>query len=135
MSRATFSLDTESYNKLFELMKTFQGQAPRTVNEVLWNEGGPLINEAIMNLLPVSGKRWKGKKPAAKSAAPFVQENGELSVTIKTKNAYHYLYFPDDGTNTRKHVGEQYFMFGGAEAEQQRIIDLCVATLIEKLGG
>lgn len=135
MARATFALDTESYNKLFEAMKEFQGEAPRTVNDVLWNEGGPLINEAIINLLPVSGKRWKGKRPAAKNAAPFTQENGELSVTIKTKNAYHYLYFPDDGTSTRKHIGEQYFMFGGAEAEQEKIIDLCVAALIEKLGG
>lgn len=135
MSKATFSLDTESYNKLFELMKNFEGQAPRTVNELLWNEGGPLITEAIMNLLPVSGKRWSGKKPAAKSAAPFTQENGELSVTVKTKSAYHYLYFPDDGTNTKRHAGEQYFMFSGAEAKQNEIIDLCVATLIEKLGG
>ena len=135
MARATFSLDTESYNKLFELMKSLQGEAPRTVNDVLWNEGGQLINEAIINLLPVSGKRWKGKRPAASSSAPFTQENGELSVTLKTKSAYNYLYFPDDGTNTKRHAGEQYFMFGGAEAEQDKIIDLCVAALIEKLGG
>lgn len=135
MARATFSLDTESYNKLFELMKQFEGEAPRTVNDVLWNEGGPLITEAIMNLLPVSGRRWNGKKAGAKSAAPFTQENGELSVTIKTKSAYNYLYFPDDGTNTKRHAGEKYFMFGGADAKQDEIIDRCVATLIEKLGG
>lgn len=132
MARATFSLDTESYNKLFEAMKEFEGQAPRTVNEVLWNEGGPIINEAIKNLLPTSNRQWKGKRPAAKSAAPFTQENGELSVTIKTKSAYNYLYFPDDGTSTKKHAGEQYFMFGGAEAKQNEIIDLCIAKLIEK---
>lgn len=135
MARAVFSLDTESYNKLFEVMKEFQGQAPKTVNEILWNEGGPLITEKIMTLLPASEKRWSGKKPAAKSAAPFTQENGELSVTIKTKSAYNYLYFPDDGTNTRKHAGEKYFMFGGAEAKQNEIIDLCVSALIEKIGG
>lgn len=135
MARATFSLDTESYNKLFEAMKKYEGQAPKTVNEILWNEGGPLINEAIINLLPVSGKHWSGKKPAAKNAQPFTQVNEELSVTVKTKNAYHYLYFPDDGTNTKQHAGEQYFMFGGAEAKQNEIIDRCVAALIEKLGG
>jgi hypothetical protein len=135
MARSTFSLDAENYNRLYELMKSLEGQAPKTVNEILWNEGGPLINEAIINLLPVSGRRWKGKKPAAKSAAPFTQENDDLSVTLKTKSAYNYLYFPDDGTNTKKHVGEQYFMFGGAEAKQQEIIDRCVAALIEKLGG
>lgn len=132
MARATFALDTESYNKLFEAMKQYEGQAPRTVNEVLWNEGGPLINDAIINLLPVSNREWVGKKPAAKRSAPFTQENGELSVTIKTKSAYNYLYFPDDGTNTRKHAGEQHFMFGGAEAKQNDIIDLCISALIEK---
>ena len=135
MARAVFSLDTESYNKLFELMKQFEGQAPRTVNDILWSEGGPLITEAIINLLPTSNRRWKGKKPAAKSSAPFTQENGEFSVTVKTKSAYNYLYFPDDGTNTKRHIGEQYFMFGGADAKQKEIIDLCVAALIEKLGG
>jgi len=133
MARGTFSLDTESYNKLFELMKEFQGEAPKTVNEIFWNEGGPIINEAIINLLPVSGRRWNGKKPAAKSSAPFTQENGELSVTLKTKSAYNYLYFPDDGTNTRKHAGEQYFMFGGAEASQDEIIELCIQKLTEIL--
>lgn len=132
MARATFTLDTESYNKLFDLMKEFQGEAPKTVNDILWNEGGPIINEAIMNLLPVSGRDWKGKPKAAKHSAPFTQENAELSVTIKTKSTYNYLYFPDDGTSTRKHAGEKYFMFGGAEAKQEEIIDLCVASLIEK---
>lgn len=131
MARASFSLDTDSYNKLFELMKNYQGEAPKTVNEVFWNEGGPIINQSIMNLLPVSGKRWSGKKPAAKSSAPFTQENGELSVTIKTKSAYNYLYFPDDGTNTKRHAGEKYFMFSGAEASQEQIIELCIQKLTE----
>ena len=133
MAKATFSLDTESYNKLFELMQEFQGEAPKTVNEVFWNEGGPIINEAIINLLPQSDRKWQGKKTAAKRSAPFTQENGELSVTLKTKNAYHYLYFPDDGTNTKRHAGEKYFMFGGAEASQDEIIEICIRKLLEKL--
>ena len=135
MARQIFSLDTESYNKLFDLMKELQGEAPQIINKILWDEGGQLINDAILNLLPVSGRNWAGKKPAAKFSAPFVQENGELSVTLKTKSVYNYLYFPDDGTTTKKHAGEQYFMFGGADAKQQEIINLCVAALIEKIGG
>lgn len=91
-----------------------------------------MITEAIMTLLPESGRKWKGKRKAAKQSAPFMQTNGELSVTVKTKNAYNYLYFPDDGTNTRRHHGEQYFMYGGAEIKQDEIIDRCIAKLIEK---
>lgn len=131
MARATFNLDTDSYNKLVEVMKDYEGDTERAINEVLWNEGGTLINDAIMNFLPVSGRNWKGKKPAAKSSAPFIQVNENLSVTLKTKSAYNYLYFPDDGTNTRKHIGEQHFMFGGAENQQEEILNRCIAKLTE----
>lgn len=129
MARSSFSLEAEGYNKLCEVMKAYQGDTEQKINEVLWNEAGMMINDEIMNLLPASGRRWKGKKPAAKSSKPFIQENGNLSVTVKTKKAYNYLYFPDDGTNTRKHVGNQQFMLGGAENKQDEILERCIAKL------
>lgn len=129
MARATLSLDTEAFNRLEEAMKDYQGDVEKRINEVLWEEGGVLIEDAIMQLLPASGRKWKGKKPAAKSSKPFVQEQGNLSVTVKTKKVYGYLYFPDDGSNTRKHAGNQQFMLGGAEIEQDEIIQRCIAKL------
>ena len=114
------------------------GYAGRTINDVLHNEGAKLITEEIMRLLPASGRTWSGKKPAAKSAAPFTQQNGTLSVTILTKPAYHYLYFPDDGTNTKRHVGykgkPREFMIGGAENQVGKIMDLCIERLIKQIG-
>lgn len=124
-----FKLDAAEFDRLTERIKEYQGDAENAINEVLWGEGAQLINAAIMELLPSSGRNWRGKPTAAKNAAPFTQENDNLSVTIRTKGTYNYLYFPDDGSRTIKHEGNQQFMFRGAENEQERIIDLCIAKL------
>lgn len=134
MARNDFHLEYKQTTDLASAMEKFGKGAGRVIDEVLHNTGGQLISDEIMNLLPVSGRKWSGKKMAAKRAQPFVQENGSLSVAIKTKSAYNYLYFPDDGTNTKRHKGEQYFMWQGAENEAEHIIDLCVSELIKKIG-
>lgn len=117
-------------------MQNFGDQAGRTVDDVLHNEGGKLIEEEIMRLLPESGRKWKGKKTAAKRTQPFRQFNGSLSVTVASKTAYNYLYFPDDGTNTKHHIGykgrPREFMMHGAENQTGEIIDRCINRLIEK---
>lgn len=130
MAEEVFSLRLAATDELIEKMAAYQGNVENVVNEVLWDHGGPLINQAIMQLLPRSGRTWKGKKKAAADAKPFVQRNENLSVVIKTYG-YDYLYFPDDGSTTRKHAGQQHFMFKGAENEQEKIIDLCIARLTE----
>lgn len=124
-----FKLDAAEFDRLTERIKEYQGDAENAINEVLWGEGAQLISAAIMELLPRSGRTWQGKKRAAKDAAPFSQENDNLSVIVRSKHGYNYLYFPDDGSNTKKHEGNQHFMFRGAENEQERIIDLCIAKL------
>ena len=81
--------------------------------------------------MPVSGREWKGKKTAAKSAKSLTDLKGNLFVWVKTTNNYHYLYFPDDGTNTRRHVGNQQFFLKGAESQQETIVDLCIKKLVD----
>ena len=133
MARNTFTLEAEQVERLQEAMQNYAGYAGETVDEVLHSEGAELIKNEIMRLLPVSGRKpWKGKKTAAKYAQPFTQENGMLSVTVKSKPAYHYLYFPDDGSNTKKHRGNQQFMMHGAENKTSEILDRCINRLIEK---
>ena len=132
---ATFDLDVSQHERLQRAMQEYGNQAGRTVDDVLHNEGGKLIEEEIMRLLPESGRTWKGKRTAAKRAQPFTQKNESLAVTIKTKSPYHYLYFPDDGSNTKRHRGEQQFMYRGAENQTNRIMDLCINRLIEKWEG
>ena len=134
-----FSLDSREYETLIKAMRLYGDHAGRTVDDVLHNEGANLIKEEIMRLLPESGRKWKGKRTAAKHAQPFTQKNESLAVTIRTKSAYHYLYFPDDGSNTRNHVGykgkPREFMFHGADNQKGRIMDLCINRLIEKWEG
>lgn len=134
MSRTTFELDEKQFEALERAMQNYGDQAGRAVDDVLHNEGGKLISDEITRLLPVSGRKWKGKKTAAKQAQPFMQENGSMSVTVKTKSAYNYLYFPDDGTNTKRHIGykgnPREFMMHGAENQTSEIIDRCINRLI-----
>jgi predicted small lipoprotein YifL len=61
----------------------------------------------------------------------FTQSNGPLSVTIAARGRYGYLYFPDDGTNTKRHAGNQQFMMRGAENATAQIVDLCIGKLTE----
>lgn len=137
---ATFKLDAKQYDALMRAMQLYGNQAGQTVDDVLHNEGGRLIQEEIMFLLPQSHRKpWVGKKIAAKRAQPFTQKNESLAVTIKTKSGYHYLYFPDDGSNTKNHIGykgkPREFMKKGAEYQTSRIMELCINRLIEKWEG
>lgn len=129
MARELLSLDYEGVDDLAAIIENYDGYAGNAINDVLWNDGFVLISESITGLLPVSQRRWAGKKPAAKQSKPFIQINEPLSVTVKTKNAYGYLYFPDDGSNTYRHAGNQAFMIRGAEAQQDEV----TARVIERL--
>lgn len=129
MASTKLSLDNKGFNELTEAMQNYSDYAGEVVNEVLWDEGGALIAESIQRLLPESGRHWRGKKQAAKQAAPFTQTNEPLAVTVRSKSAYNYLYFPDDGSTTRKHAGNQQFMLRGAEEKQDEIINLCIVRL------
>lgn len=130
---ASLKLEAAEFEKLAALIKEFPDNAVNAINEILWSEGGQLINDAIMELLPSSGRSWSGKPAAARNAAPFTQKNERLGVTVHTQGAYNYLYFPDDGSTTLRHAGNQQFMFRGAESEQGNIIDLCIANILHEL--
>lgn len=127
---ATFRLNQEDFERLLNAMKDFQGDAVQTINEVLHNEGGQLIHDEIKRLMPMSGKRWKGKKTPAKTSNSLVIVGGNLSVTVTTKKAYQYLYFPDDGSNTRRHAGNQQFFLNGGENQKEEILNRCINRLV-----
>ena len=127
---AVFELDTNQINRLATAMDNYAGHAGTIVNDVLHNEGGQLIHDEIKRLMPVSGKNWKGKAKAASKANSLQIDNGELSVTVRSESKYSYLYFPDDGSNTRRHVGNQQFFRRGGENQTEEIIDRCVGRLV-----
>lgn len=50
-------------------------------------------------------------------------------MTVSTTAKFRYLYFPDDGGNTKRHAGDQHFMFRGAQAAAPSVMERCVAAL------
>lgn len=123
-------IDTTDFDRLQKAMKEYSGNVEETINEVLHNEAGAEIEEAVKRLMPVSGRRWKGKKRAAKEANSLRQLPTNLAVTVKSRKAYQYLYFPNDGTSTEKHAGEQYFFEKGGEEVSPKVIERCITKLI-----
>jgi hypothetical protein len=127
---ARFELDAREFERLAQAIKSFPNDAEAAINEVFHGEGSDLLQEAIYRLMPVSGKHWSGKKPAAKTAKSLTSVKSNLAVTVTTTKKYQYLYFPDDGTSTTRHVGNQQFFRRGGEEKQAEIIDRCIGRLV-----
>lgn len=120
-----YKIDATGVETLQRAIKNYKGNAEKAVNEVLHEEAGPLIQESVQRLIPVSD----AKKKHAKDAKSLRQINYNLAVKITTAGKYGYLYFPDDGTNTQRHIGNQQFFKQGGEAVKSDIIQRCLKRL------
>lgn len=132
-----WGIEFHDVEALWELMQKLGAGSGQIVDEVLQNEGREEIEKRIARLIPRSGRRWKKKAQPAANAMPasFAHFAGEGYVEIVGRGKYGYLYFPDDGSNTRKHAGNQQFMRRGAEAASGRVVEMCVGKLLENFGG
>ena len=130
-----WKIDATEIDELEKRISQLGERAEKIINDVLHNYAGQEIIKRITPLIPESGRTWKGKKKPAKVSQPFREEQGNLYVVVKTKSAYNYLYFPDDGENTYRHHGDQEFMRRGAEDATDKIIEQCVTTVVEEIGG
>ena len=130
---ATFKIDISQADDLIQAMMDYEGDVEKAINDVLHNEAGTLMQDSIKRLMPVSGKTWQGKKKPAKTAKSLRNVTGNLFVTTTTTKNYQYLYFPDDGANTRRHAGVQRFFFKGAEKVRDEIIARCISRLVGEI--
>lgn len=126
---ARFEMDAKEIERLHKAIRNFPGVAEDAINDVFHRDAPYLVSEEIWRLMPVSGRKWRGKAPAAKGAKSLTDETANLSFTVKTTGKYHYLYFPDDGSNTRRHVGNQQFFQRGGEMRQSEIADRCITRI------
>lgn len=123
------NIDGADLEMMVSSMGRFQsGNTEAIINDVFHNFAGDRAQEEIIRLMPVSRKK---KGTHAKFSKSLRNVNGNLSVTVATAGKYGYLYFPDDGTNTRRHIGNQRFFERGGEAVQEEIINRCITKLIE----
>ena len=125
-----FQINVIEFDRLHHALRNYQGNTEKAINEVLHEEVSPLVQEAIQRLIPVSGKKWKGKKPAAKTAKSLRDIKANVSLTVTTTKNYQYLYFPDDGTSTTRHVGNQQFFQKGGESQMDEIVNRCIKKLV-----
>lgn len=109
--------------------------AEEIINETLHGFGANIIKQNIQNILPISGRTWRKKVKSAKNSKPFTQENKNLYLKVKSKTIYNYLYFPDDGTNTERHQGKQFFMQKGADNSVDEFKNECINNILERIDG
>lgn len=126
---AEYRLEVGDVDALASAMSKAGERAGSIVDGYLRDQGAEAIEREISARLPESGRRWRGKKTAAKKTKPFQRKFSPLAVTIQSKSDYDYLYFPDDGSNTKRHRGNQHFMRGGAEAALDGILDGILSQL------
>ena len=130
---STLSIDAEKLRPLELTIKAVGDGAEDSINEVLHGFGVQTVEDNIQRLIHPSGRSWRGKPAPASRGKPFAAEELNLGFIVRARGAYGYLYFPDDGTSTRRHAGDQQFMLRGAEASQDEIVERCLARLTEEL--
>ena len=130
-----FYLDTKEFDKVATASENSSDRsvAEQIINDYLVDDGGKKIKEYIRAILPVSGRTWNRKKAAASQTDPFRIQGENLAVKVYSKGSYHYLYFPDDGSNTRHHRGYQQFMWQGAEKAEDENVNGVIDKLVERL--
>lgn len=124
-----YELKAASLEKLRQAINSCGKNVDNEINIYLHGEGCQLFSRSIENLIPVSNRK---KKHAKYSDAVHDRQNSsklrgggkeKLSVIIGTKPDYDYLYFPDDGSNTVHHAGNQHFFERGIERKEDEAVD------------
>ena len=127
-----FMLDSGRIEQVANYTKLYGLIARQQISDVIQNQAGTLIEDNIRQFMPVSNVTpWKGKAAHAKSSKSL-RHSGEddLAIVVRTTKKYQYLYFPDDGSSTRRHAGNQQFFLRGAEASKAEIMERCINKLI-----
>lgn len=115
----------DELDNLEQAIKDYGGDSEKQINTYLHGKGYDSFEKAIKNAMPSSGRKWKGKpSPARRSNSVRDKEKNEnLAVTISAKKPYGYLYFPNDGSSTVHHFGNQQFFERGVEQETDNAIN------------
>ena len=133
-----YTLDASGIEELQQAIDDYGAGSGQVIDRVLHGEGADLIKRAIPPHISPSGRRWAGKAASIAgnpgAGARLSHDTGNLQVTVAARGRLGYLYFPNDGTNTKNHAGDQQFMRLGAEDATPDIIDRCLLALVEEFG-
>lgn len=132
---ASVSVKFDGVEQLGERIAEFGAGAGQIIQGVYEDFGAKEIKQNILPLVHASGRTFKGHRQGAKGAGPekvFTHIVKDLSLVVRTNRPFGYLYFPDDGSTSRKHAGQQHFMQRGLDMSTQTIIERCIAALTEE---
>ena len=133
MSR--LSLDYNQITSTIDNFEEVKDRAETIINNVLHNSGADLIKSNIYPLINNSGREWQGKPKHAKTVKSLTDKKENLGLVTKSKRTYNYLYFADDGSNTKRHQGNQQFMLRGAEKSIDEISQNIIKRIIETINN
>lgn len=125
---SVFSLNQSEVEVLEKSIQDYSGDAEDVITRYLHGQGYEQLEEGIRRLIPDSRRNKSNYKEHREHAVDSKslmdrQKNSNLSVTIGTTKDFHYLYFPDDGTDTVHHAGNQQFFFKGVQNEEENVIN------------
>ena len=134
---ASIRLETKGVEEIQKAMDAYGDGYGEVLKRVLYDDASLEISEGIAKLLPVSGRTFKGHSKGAKATGATgvfmrVLYGDSLTLEVKTRPRFGYLYFPDTGTGYTQPM-VQDFMGRGLEAATPKVVELCVAALTEKL--
>lgn len=125
-----FGMDAAPLMAMQDAIRAFPGDAESAINSVMHGEAGPMIYRRINPLINPSGRTFKGHRASAKASDwPSYDVSENLAVTVKAQGSFGYLYFPDDGSDTRRHAGGQEFFRRGGEQAAQEAVDACLGAI------
>ena len=131
----TFSLEDQGFDDIIEVMQSMGQAGGKALTNYFKTEVGPMVQRRIDALMPSSGRTFKGHSSGAKGSAWQRYRPDGLSVEVGTTAARRYLYFPDDGSNTINHAGNQRFFERGAEAAGPEVADGALEALMREWSG
>lgn len=133
------SVDCSDLLSTEEMLDRYGAGYGRVVDEILHGEGARKIKRSIPEFVRPSGRTWRGKAPSMAGdpgmGEKLAQDDDPMQVTVAARGRYGYLYFPDDGTDTRRHAGNQQFMLRGAERVAPEIAEDLESALAEAFGN
>lgn len=116
----TFTLEDKDLELLKQRIQEYGTGAEDVINKYLHGEGKESIMKSIEDYTPVSSR----KKVHAKGSMPYQGTGYNLSVTVKTKTKYNYLYFPDAGEGTSaRNPKNSGFMEKGLDAIYEKVVE------------
>lgn len=132
---SVINVEYDGITQIQERMQRFGKGAGQVIQGVYEDFAAKDIKQNVLPLVRSSGRTFKGHRQSAKAAGPekvFRHNINQLSLVVRTNTKFGYLYFPDDGTNTKRHAGRQNFMGRGLERSTNDIVERCLAALADE---